>query len=292
MPAPSLTQTGAPRYTPIMIRTGSRDDLPRLRELFASSNDAPYDLSVVAEEKCFEAGVFGEARLRVIEVDGRIAGAAVSCGKWLRLMIVDREARGRGLGSALLADAEELGVTDAVAEPGNYFTPGVAATDENTRQFMLDHGYERTTTTQNLEVDLGRFEPRAAARRAKAEEKETILAFIQREFGRIWRFEVARAFERDGLPPLFVTEENSEITGFAAHDINNRGLGFFGPTGVAKSMRGRGLGGLLLWSSLADMQRLGYRRAVIPWTDALAFYEKSCGAKSAHQFVAFAKRRT
>ena len=53
-----------------------------------------------------------------------------------------------------------------------------------------------------------------------------------------------------------------------------------------------GLGCLLLWSSLSDMQRLGYQRAVIPWTDALAFYDKCSGAKSAHRFVAFAKRRT
>src|SRR5437660_1434810 len=80
-----------------------------------------------------------------------------------------------------------------------------------------------------------------AAVRATHARRDEILTFIEREFGRIWRFEVTPAFER-ASPPLFLTEEEGTITGFAAHDVNNRGLGFFGPTGVAQTMRGRGLG--------------------------------------------------
>jgi GNAT superfamily N-acetyltransferase len=111
-----------------------------------------------------------------------------------------------------------------------------------------------------------------------------VLAFVEREFGRIWRFEAAKAFERE-LPPAFVTEEEGELTGFAVHDVNNRGLSWFGPTGVMKTMRGRGAGGRLLLASLADLHRLGYAHAVIPWTDALEFYRKVCGATPSHQFV-------
>ena len=50
-------------------------------------------------------------------------------------------------------------------------------------------------------------------------------------------------------------------------------------------MRGRGVGCRLLLASLADLRRMGYARAVIPWTDALEFYRKCCGARPAHQFV-------
>ena len=39
--------------------------------------------------------------------------------------------------------------------------------------------------------------------------------------------------------------------------------------------------------SIAD--RLGYARAVIPWTDAFDFYRKCSGAEPAHRFIAFAK---
>ena len=48
-----------------MIRPASSADLPRLRELFARANDAPYDLVRVAEEKCFGAGVSGSPDVRV-----------------------------------------------------------------------------------------------------------------------------------------------------------------------------------------------------------------------------------
>ena len=73
-------------------------------------------------------------------------------------------------------------------------------------------------------------------------------------------------------------------------DVNNRGLGFFGPTGVKTSLRGRGIGGRLVRASLTDLKRLGHRKAVIPWTDALDFYAKCCGAKPAHQFIALDSR--
>ena len=60
-------------------------------------------------------------------------------------------------------------------------------------------------------------------------------AYIGDLDGRIWRFEAAKAFERE-IPTIFIEEVDGELAGFAAHDVNNRGLGFFGPTGVKESM--------------------------------------------------------
>jgi mycothiol synthase len=272
----------------LVIRAGTRDDLPRLRALFSEGNDSAYDLAAVAEEKCFGDGIAGAPLLRLYETDQKLLGAAVSCGKWLRILVVRRGYRRRGIGSALLADAEARGVSVIAAEPGNYFLPGVPASDESTKNFLSTRGYEPGPTTHNLEVNTLKFE--GSLRRPRHENAPRILAFIEQHFGRVWRFEVAKAFERD-LPPIFITEEDGEVTGFAAHDVNNRGLGFFGPTGVTASMRGRGLGCRLLEASLEDLRRLGYERAVIPWTDALDFYRKCSGAKPAHRFVAFAKRQ-
>ncbi len=264
-----------------VINTASRDDLPALTELFRRANDAPYDLSVVTEEKCFGRGIAGEPIPRIYERGGRIVGAAVTCGKWLRILAVDREFRRQGIGSELLADAELLGAKVIAAEPGNYFTPGVLD-----GEFFIKRGYVEKAKTWNVEVDLSGFAATESGGRATALQRERVLDFIEREFGRIWRFEAAAAFDQD-LPTIFIEEVDGEITGFAAHDVNNRGLGFFGPTGVKKSMRGRGIGCRLLRASLADLRRLGYERAVIPWTDALDFYAKCCGAKPAHQFVGF-----
>ena len=276
------------------IRTAWPHDLPALRLLFERSNHAPYDLSLVAAEKCFGAGVSGPPVTRLLERHGRVEGAAVTCGHWLRLLAVLPEARRQGVGTALLRDAESRGASIIAAEAGNYFTPGVVMSDEASRAFFHARGYIETRWTTNLEVSLpapGRAGERSELlRRPDHSAADRVLEFVQHEFGRIWTFEVAKAFERD-LPPAFIAEEEEKIVGFAVHDINNSGLGFFGPTGVASHLRGRGIGRKLLMESLADLARMGYERAVIPWTDALDFYRKSCGAEPAHRFVAFAKNQ-
>lgn len=269
-----------------MIRLASPEDLPALRELFARANDVPYDLTVVTEEKCFGDGIAGKPVTRVIEQDGRLIAAAVRCGKWLRLIAVHPEERRKGYGTALI-DGECAVVA---AEPGNYFVPGVPVEDEGAKAFFLANGFSEGATTWNLEVGVEKVETNEDVRRPERSEAERVLEFVEREFGRIWRFEAAKAFERE-VPPAFIAEEEGTITGFAVHDVNNRGLGWFGPTGVAKEMRGRGVGGRLLLASLADLRRLGYERAIIPWTDALDFYARASGAKPAHQFVAFARTR-
>jgi len=256
-----------------MIRTATRDDLPALRALFARANDTPYALDTVAEEKCFGEGIAGAPTVRVW---GECEGAAVTCGKWLRLLIVDRHARGRGIGSALLADSNAQVIA---AEPGNYFTPGVLPRDV---PFFRKRGYGEKARTWNLEVVLGSSAPRhlGASPRSREPEDPRTLAFIEHHFGKIWRFESTRALG------IVTSEQNGTITGFAAYEANNRGLGTFGPTGVAKELRGRGIGRELLLAALAELRAHGYERAVIPWTDALDFYRKSCGAEPAHEFIA------
>ena len=265
-----------------MIRTATRDDLPRIVKLLARANDAPYDLALVAEEKCFGAGVGGDPEVRVAD---DFAGISVTCGKYLRILAVDRARRGRGVGSALLREARERGRAQIVAaEAGNYFTPGIAASDEPAIDFFMKRGYRETASTQNLVTTELPAEVPEGVVRAERDASERILAFIEKEFGRIWRFEAGRAFENDP-PTLFYVEVDNDIAGFAAHDANNRGLGFFGPTGVARAHRGRGLGARLLHASLADLRRLGHQSAVIPWTDAIEFYRKACGATVAERFV-------
>lgn len=266
-----------------MIRDAVRSDLPRIVELFANANDAPYDLRVVADEKCFGAGVSGQPEVRV---HGDFGGVSVTCGKYLRIIAIDRSQRRRGIGSALLRDAEERGARIIAAEAGNYFTPGVVASDVTTFEFFKKRGYRETADTYNLVVELGvgSGESGVGVSRVSTASRDRVLAFIEKEFGRIWRFEAAKGGEN-----LFCAEANGEIVGFSAHDANNRGLGFFGPTGVARAQRGRGIGAALLRASLADLRRLGYERAVIPWTDAIDFYRKACGAEAAAHFVTLAR---
>src|SRR5712691_7965714 len=130
-----------------MIRTASRAELGKLSRLLSAANEAPYDITVVAEEKVFGAGVAGEPFVRIY---GDFAGVAVTCGKYLRLIAVDRRQRGRGIGTALLRDAESRGASVVAAETGNYFTPGIVESDSATVAFFQRRGYQITAGTQNL----------------------------------------------------------------------------------------------------------------------------------------------
>ena len=249
-----------------MIRDVSREDLTRVRDLLVRANDAPYDIAKVAEEKCFGAGYEGHPRVRVY---GDFEGIAVTCGKYLRILAVDRERRGRGIGSALLEDSN---ATVIAAEPGNYFTPGVS---DDIAGFFRKRGYVETARTQNLIAETVEDSGPPLSGQPGA----AVLHFIEQTFGPIWRFEASHA------RTIFHVKDGGKIVGFSTHEANNRGLGFFGPTGVAESHRGRGYGRALLVASLADLRRLGYDRAVIPWTDAIEFYRKTCRAKIDHRFV-------
>jgi mycothiol synthase len=285
----------------VSIRQAVGSDLAAIRRFVPEANEAPYDLGPVAEEKCFGAGVKG-LPVTLLATDDRddIQGVAVTCGEAIRILAVRRTVRHRGVGGALLEAAEARLAGNAriviAAEAGNYFTPGVAGRDEETLRFLRHRGYRRSDETDNLIADL---DPMAALTagaserglpyRATHAQRGDALGWIEREFGTIWRFESERAFERE-IPSMFLLDHEGAIGGFAAHDANNRGLGFFGPTGVSRALRGRGMGRLLLLSSLADLRASGFSRVVIPWTDSLEFYRKSCGARPEHHFVQLTKR--
>jgi GNAT superfamily N-acetyltransferase len=276
-----------------MIRTATRSDLESITSLLASANATPYDIAAVAEEKCFGRGFFGDAVPFVEERDGAIVGAAVTSGRWIRLLAVDPKHRRQGIGSALLEHAEKLLLGErrivAAAEAGNYFTPGIIESDEATRKFLEARAFREFTDTWNLEMELrDEFEVPPEVRRATQADRKDVLDFVSQHFGHIWRFEAEHAFSYDP-PRVFIIEADGKIAGFSAHDANNRGLGTFGPTGVATSMRRRGYGRLLLRASLADLYAIGYRHAVIPWTDAFEFYRDCCGAQKTHRFITYVK---
>ena len=270
---------------PAMLRKATRDDLPALEDLLRRANDSPYPAEVVAEEKCFGRGISGAP---MTLIDDRHRGLVVVCGRYIRLLAVDRDHRREGLGSELLREAEGAGGRVICAEPGNYLTPGLSLADSGSLAFLHGHGYRQTADTWDLDVTLGSFVSPSHVSRVSDETRDEVLSFVEEEFGGIWRYEAALA--ADGpRASLFYVRSGTTVTGFAACDGNNRGLGSFGPTGVLESERGKGHGRALLHAALAELQTGGHEHAIIPWTDEFDFYRKSCGAVPAHQFVTMEK---
>ncbi|MEO1645872.1 MAG: GNAT family N-acetyltransferase, partial [Chloroflexota bacterium] len=112
-------------------------------------------------------------------------------------------------------------------------------------------------------------------RRAIAPEKHLVLQWIHTHFSDYWVSECDVAFSRQPVS-CFLATMDTRLIGFACYDTTRRG--FFGPTGVDESARGRGTGTALLLACLHDMWGQGYGYAIIGGVGPIAFYEKMVGA--------------
>jgi len=112
-------------------------------------------------------------------------------------------------------------------------------------------------------------------RRANSFELTVVTDFIKKEFSQGWADETATVFNRQPIP-CFIATENKKVIGFATVDSTRRG--FFGPTGVASTERGRGVGKALLIASLWDLWDQGYAYAIIGAAGPVDFYVKTVNA--------------
>jgi len=116
-------------------------------------------------------------------------------------------------------------------------------------------------------------------KRAMALDKCKILEFVKSNFADIcadWASECERAIFNTP-PSCYIAVMDGQIVGFACYDAS--ALGFFGPTGVASSVQGKGIGKVLLGRCLESMKEKGYAYAIIGYVvDAVSFYERAVNA--------------
>ncbi|XAZ21080.1 GNAT family N-acetyltransferase (plasmid) [Sinorhizobium sp. B11] len=112
-------------------------------------------------------------------------------------------------------------------------------------------------------------------RRVLAPELSALTAWIEPRFGSGWVAEATVATMRQP-PTCFIAIQNDELIGFACHDATAKG--FFGPTGVDTTARGKGVGHALLLTTLLDMYAHGYAYGVIGGAGPMEFYRRSVGA--------------
>ena len=114
-----------------------------------------------------------------------------------------------------------------------------------------------------------------SVRRALAPEKHKVLDWVRSTFSKAWASEADVAF---GQQPVscFLAIQGKSLLGFACHDATCRN--FFGPTGVAVSARGKGIGAALLLACLDDMRHQGFGYAIIGGVGPADFYTKTVGA--------------
>lgn len=278
----------------VLVRPATVADLPSLQILLRKANETSVPIGAVIREKCFDEGFGGEARAIVADERGTLTGVAVTCGSALRLIAVAPEERRRGIGSQLLGEVLESRDRERLvvgAAAGNYLVPGVPLSAGETIRFLRNRGFERIGEATDMTVELGSVPgPPRVHRLARAKDHPRLLDFVREFFGESLRWEIELGIRRNSLLRIAVREE--KIIGFSACEINNRGIGSFGPQGIDPDSRRSGLGRELLLESLGDLRELGYTTARIPWVSSEEYYERSCGARVVERFVTLARGET
>jgi predicted GNAT family acetyltransferase len=106
-------------------------------------------------------------------------------------------------------------------------------------------------------------------------EKHLVEDWVKEMFGDAWASETDRSIANTPVS-CYIAVQEGKLIGFACYDAT--ALGYFGPTGVEESRRGKGTGKALLMACLLDMKLKGYGYAVIGFVGPADFYRKAVGA--------------
>ncbi|MGA3677231.1 GNAT family N-acetyltransferase [Lysinibacillus agricola] len=115
-------------------------------------------------------------------------------------------------------------------------------------------------------------------RRVNRDDQNKLIQFVENHFSQEWSDTINRAF-LSTTPSIYVAFDNKgDLVGFAAFDVYQNKKCYFGPMGVAKSNRVKGIGYSLLHHCLKDMHDIGYEYAIIGGAGPIEFYERACHA--------------
>lgn len=108
-------------------------------------------------------------------------------------------------------------------------------------------------------------------KRAMSADLSVIREFIESKFSKGWADEATKGI-LSSPSTCYIATQNGKVVGFAGYDCTAKG--FFGPTGVDESMRGKGVGKALYIKCLISMYEQGYAYAIIGDAGPVDFYAK------------------
>lgn len=239
------------------------------------------------------------------------SGAVPETG-YISWLVVDGDHRRLGLASLLMKEARawlaSLGATSLRFGSDHYhLLPGrpveQGAGYTALEAFLAVQGFvgepeeydlsaSIVSSSRNVEQPEGtgtRFEYRLF----RPGERDTVIAFMQRNFPGRWTQEVAEAIDAGMRPAdlmLAIDTSNNAIVGFSRiydstspvigpcmywRSLMGSNPGGLGPIGIDASRRGAGLGFGLLVQCIHELRNRGIATMVIDWTDLINFYGKT-----------------
>ncbi|GIP27410.1 acetyltransferase [Paenibacillus sp. J23TS9] len=223
-------------------------------------------------------------------------------GGWIQAILVRSDARGQGIGSSLLEQAERA-LRDAGAElayigrdPWHYI-PGIPKALPDAKAWFERKGYEvlyevfdLVNQTSKENGQRQEYVEGAYSRLLEEKDKEEMLRFFKRCFPGRWYYEAQCYWERGGQGREFMgLFAGDEMIGFCRVNdaespliaqntywapLFDSPLGGIGPLGVDDRFRGKGYGLAIVKDGVAELTNRGMKHLVIDWTELVDFYAK------------------
>lgn len=221
---------------------------------------------------------------------------------WIQVLLVDRNYRNRGIGTRLLAHAEQVlkkkGIKRILLgkDPWHYF-PGVPKQYSDVCSWFEGKGYRHFGTEYDMineykktyHLSIPQAQDARYSLLTKAE-KQPFIQFLRRCFPGRWEYEAEKYFQKGGTGREFVIlKKRGEIIGFSRiNDINSPfiaqnvywsplfkdELGGIGPLGIDYHERGNGYGLGIVKAAIAMLRNRGIKKIVIDWTGLINFYRR------------------
>ncbi len=206
---------------------------------------------------------------------------------YLTLMGVHPDYQRQGIGTRLLEQLEDFLRARArrvvLVSPyaPHYFLPGIDIhAYAGALAFFQRHGYQEVYRPLAMSCNLWQLRiPDWVREREQVLRQEGVVVepyraelllplmrFLKAEFAGDWqrvaREAIARIETGENPQRLYLAHQQGEVLGFS-HFENER----FGPIGVARAQRGRGIGQVLMFHTLQAMRQQGLHTAYFLWSD-------------------------
>ncbi len=224
---------------------------------------------------------------------------------YIKCFAVDKSFQRQGAGTQLFREAEQrFGAQKAMRirigeAPVNYLQPGIDTRYSDAILFLETLGYKAFDTSIMMQSDISGQEFSTQSKedvlaqedielvRAGYDDMQDVFEFVESHFPR-WRTQMT--FTYNSLPvSLHIARRQGTIIGFAAHNTNNFGNGWFGPIAVLPEFQRKGIGSTLLKRCMQDMKDWGLEQALIPWAEPRAFFEQAVQARVVRNFIRLEK---
>lgn len=265
------------------------------------------------EEKVWDDKDFSPDLTYVVEHEDQLVGFIMGLIRqavpekigYIKMLVIDKKYQGKGIGARLLKEMEKMLCTQGVSTirlfetAPNYLVPGLDVFYTKGLVFFEKYGYERFGETFNMEarLDAKNFETSEKEkelatrgfdfRRATAKDTDVLRTLLEQHWP-AWIDEVQNSLRNNPIS-LHLAFYQGNPVGFSAYDCNNRGSGWFGPIGTVPEHRREGIGGILLYRNLKDLQAQGRRFATIPWVGPIKFYVRYADAEISRVFYRYQK---